>query len=98
MDHNLDSPDWGDSVDIESVQGITSKRPNKCNQCEYASSKASNLRRHLEMHSGEKQNKCNQCDFASSQAGNLRTHLKHTVEKSQTNATNATFHPFRQAI
>ena len=48
----------------------------KCNQCDYASSRAGDLRRHLKTHSGEKSNKCNQCDYASSQAGNLRTHLK----------------------
>ena len=56
---------------------------NKCNQCNYASSLAGNLRTHLETHSGEKANKCNQCNYASSQAGNLRTHLKtHGGEKS----------------
>ena len=51
-------------------------KSNKCNQCDYAFSRAGNLRQHLKMHSGEKSNKCNQCDYASSQAGNLRTHLK----------------------
>ena len=35
----------------------------KCSQCEYASSVASNLRKHLKMHSGEKSNTCNECDF-----------------------------------
>ena len=50
-----------------------------------------------------KSNKCNQCDYASSHSGNFRNHLKThshcvTVEKSQTNATNATMHPLRSAI
>ena len=55
----------------------------KCNQCEYTSSWAHNLRAHLKIHSGEKSNKCNQCDYASSQAGNLKTHVKiHSGEKS----------------
>ena len=55
----------------------------KCNQCDYASSDAGNLMRHLKTHSGEKLNKCNQCDYASSQTGNLRRHLKtHSGEKS----------------
>ena len=54
----------------------------ECNQCDYASSYAHHLRRHLKTHSGEKSNKCNQCDFASSDAGSLRRHLKtHSGEK-----------------
>ena len=40
--------------------------PNKCNQCDFASSGAGDLRTHLKTHSGEKSNKCNQCDYASS--------------------------------
>ena len=48
----------------------------KCSQCEYASSVASNLRKHLKMHSGEKSNKCKQCDFASPYVINMRKHLK----------------------
>ena len=55
----------------------------KCDQCDYASSRAGDLRRHLKTHSGEKPYKCDQCDYASSQAGHLRTHLKtHSGEKS----------------
>ena len=56
----------------------------KCNQCEFVSRQADDLRRHLKTHSGEKSNKCNQCDYASSQAGNLRTHLKtHSGKKAK---------------
>ena len=51
-------------------------KSNKCNQCDYASSRAGHLRQHLETHSGEKSNKCNQCDFASFRAGDLGRHLK----------------------
>ena len=51
-------------------------KSNKCNQCEYAFSRAGDLRTHLRIHSGEKSNKCNQCSFASAQAGNLKKHLK----------------------
>ena len=59
------------------------EKPNKCNQCDYASAPAGNLRRHLKTHSGEKSNKCNQCDYASSRADSLRTHLKmHSGEKA----------------
>ena len=72
------------------------QKSNKCNQCEYASSQGSNLRRHLKTHSGEKANKCNQCDYASSQASSLRTHLKtHSGEK--TNKCNQCDYAFSQA-
>ena len=58
------------------------EKPNKCNQCDFASSQIGNLRRHLITHSGEKPNKCNQCDFASSQASTLRTRRgTHSGEK-----------------
>ena len=60
------------------------ERPNKCNQCDFASSQVGNLGRHLQTDSGGKPNKCNgcgyafcnQCDFASSEAGDLRRHFK----------------------
>ena len=74
------------------------ERLNKCNQCDYGSSYASNLERHLKTHSGKRPNKCNQCNYASSQAGNLREHLKNTVEKSQTNATSVNKHSLMQAL
>ena len=41
----------------------------------------------------DKSNKCNKCDFASFYVSAFRTHLECAVEKSQTNATNATMHP-----
>ena len=60
----------------------TGEKLNKCNQCDFASSRASNLRTHMKTHSGENSNKCNQCGYASSHAGHLRTHLKtHSGEK-----------------
>ena len=69
----------------------------KSNQCEYTSSRAGNLKRHLKTHSGEKPNKCNQCDFASSEAGHLGIHLKtHSLERS--NATDVIMHPLTQEI
>ena len=86
MEHNLDNYDLRISYDnIEALEKVakTVEKINKCYQCDYASSYAGNLRRHLKTHSGEKSNKCNQCDFASSQTGNLRRHLKtHRGEKS----------------
>ena len=75
------------------------EKSNKCNQCDYSSSQAGNLRAHLRTHSGEKSNKCNQCNYTSFRAGDLRTHLKtHSGEKSQTNATNVTLLPLMQAF
>ena len=60
----------------------THEKTNKCNLCDFASSYANKLRRHLKTHGGEKTKKCNLCDYASSQAGNLRRHLKiHSGEK-----------------
>ena len=58
------------------------EKSSKCNQCDFASSQASDLRRRLKTHSGgcrqllkihngEKLNICSQCYFASSHAGNL---------------------------
>ena len=86
MDQNLETYDFGlKDANVEILKKITDNviKSHKCNQCEYASSHAGNLRQHLKTHSGEKSNKCNQCDFATSQAGNLRTHLKtHSGEKS----------------
>ena len=57
-------------------QTHSGEKLHKCNQCDFPSSQADDLRRHLKTHSGEKSNKCNQCDFASFQVGNLRTYLK----------------------
>ena len=55
----------------------------KCIQCDFVFSEASNLRKHLKTHDGEKSNKedfqtlgklnkCNQFDFVFSEASNLR--------------------------
>ena len=49
---------------------------NKCNECNFASSRAGDLRRHLKTHSGEKPNKCHQCDYASLRVSGLKRHLK----------------------
>ena len=58
-------------------------KSNQCNLCDYASSLAGNLRKHMKKHTGEKSNKCNLCHYASSRAGDLRRHMKmHTGEKS----------------
>ena len=55
------------------------EKSNKCNQCDYASSYPSNLRKHFKTHSVVKSNKCNQCNYASVYA----SALKHTFENTQ---------------
>ena len=59
------------------------EKPNKCNQCDYATAQASHLRTHLKTHSGEKSNKCNQCDYATIYASDLRRHLKTHLRKNK---------------
>ena len=69
-----------------------------CNQCNYASSQANDLKKHLKRHRGEKSSKCNQCDCAYAQTGNSKIHLKHTVEKIEKNATIVIMQPQIQGI
>ena len=61
------------------------EKSNKCNQCDYASSDPSSLRKHLKRHSGEKSNKCNHCDYTSCYASSLKTHLKIHSQSQTTN-------------
>ena len=78
MDQNLEQQYLGKNTAIEIPirEADGRENTNKCNQCDFASSQAGDLRRHLRTHSGEKPNKCNKCDFASSRASNLGAHLK----------------------
>ena len=80
MDHNLEDDDCSVSgfngyITVRNTNN-EGEKSNKCNQCDYATAHAGNLRTHFKMHSGEKPNKCNQCDYASSEAVKLRRHLK----------------------
>ena len=69
-------------VKAGTLRGHLQEKSNKCNQCDFVSYRARNLRAHLKKHSGEKLNKCNQCDYASARAGAVRSHMKtHTDEK-----------------
>ena len=79
---NHDLAAKGTSIKIPKKTTDNVIKINKCYQCDYASSHAGILRRHLKTHSGEKSNKCNQCNFASAQASDLRRHLKIHGEKS----------------
>ena len=98
MDQKLEQQDIDENraneIQMRGTDGR--KKSNKCNQCDYASSYAGNLKTHLKTHSGEKSNKCNQCDFASSYASALRRHIKAHNRAKQTNATNLNMHPFKQ--
>ena len=96
MDRNLEQRDLGKNTANEIPMRGTDgrKKSNKCNQCDYESFQAGNLRQHFITHSGERSNKCDQCDYASSDADHLRTHLKtHSGEKP-----NKCMHPLIQAI
>ena len=85
MDQDLKDEDFSESgfnVDIPLRNtNIEGENSNKCNQCNYASFWAGDLRKHLKTHSGEKSNKCNQCNYASSQAGTLKKQLKTQKEE-----------------
>ena len=74
MDQHLENDDFG----LKDANGKILKdkagsfiKSNKCNQCEYASSREGSLRTHLKTYSGEKSNKSSQCDPSS-----LRRHTK----------------------
>ena len=60
MDQNLENYDLGlKEAEILKKRTDCVIKSNKCNQCDYSSSCAINLRRHLKIHSGEK-SKCSQ--------------------------------------
>ena len=101
MDQNLENYDLLSKINVKITAPVTAtktaqgKRSQKCIQCEYASSCASDLRRHLKIHSGEKSNKCNQCDFASAYAHNLRTF---EISQRLNKCTNLNMSLLRQAL
>ena len=60
--HLLMQAIWGD-IWKRTMQPMWLCPLQKCNLCDFASSRANNLRAHLKTHTGEKSNKCNQCDY-----------------------------------
>ena len=59
------------------------EQPNKCTQCNYASSRASALKFHMKMHSLEKPNQCKWCDYLSiTKSGLIKHLLTHSGEKT----------------
>ena len=47
-----------------------------CRECDYSSTRAEHLRRHMRKHTGEKPYKCGQCDFAWITSSHLKWHIK----------------------
>ena len=56
MEQNYDNESSLDQVNVKDPKRMRNNedKSNKCNQCEYASLRAHNLRMHLITHSGEK--------------------------------------------
>ena len=52
MEQNLENYDFGLEDEDGKILKKTTDKSNKCNQCEYASTQASSMRRHLRTHSG----------------------------------------------
>ena len=61
---------------LSDTKTLMREKTNKCHQCDFATDRPSDLKRHVKAHSGEKSYKCEQCDFASVWAAALRAHLK----------------------
>ena len=58
------------------------EKPYKCTQCDYASTQAGALNRHIKTHSLLKPKQCKWCDYSTIQWSNLAQHLLiHTGEK-----------------
>ena len=60
----------------------TGENPFKCDQCNYSSAYAGEVKLHKQRYTGEKPFKCDQCNYSSTQAIHLKVHKrKHTGEK-----------------
>ena len=67
QNHDLNASNGGIKA-LEMPKSGNNKKSKNCNQCEYTTSHAGNLRKHLKTHTGEKSNNCNQRKKATSEA------------------------------
>ena len=74
------------------------EKSNKCNQCDFASSDASNLRKHLKRIVEKSQTNATIATMPPLMQAILGSIWKRIVEKSQTNATSVSMHLFKQAL
>ena len=58
------------------------EKPFSCKECNYSSTTASYLKKHMLIHSGETLFSCTQCNYSCTTAANLKQHLQtHSGEK-----------------
>ena len=76
---NLDWKMYGNANGIFCKTSQGGSEPKKlsysCSLCNYTCEKASNLKSHILVHSGEKPFVCAECNFSSAQKSNLKSHM-----------------------
>ncbi|XP_063687776.1 zinc finger protein 271-like [Bolinopsis microptera] len=84
---NLDNADNLTGVEPQKTLVLSpseslSVKPFKCSECSYATSRTSDLTRHMRIHSGDKPFKCSECSFAARETGTITRHMRiHSGEK-----------------
>ena len=81
---------------IQALWRHNGEKSHKCNQCEFETLGASNLRTHMKTHGGEKPNKCNECDYTTLHKSSLKIHFQKHSGKIPTNAASVTLPPLGQ--